>query len=272
VSLPVPFTVNDFRDLLAILGTHPEWRDELRRLVLADELLTLPVSLRELAAAQQRTEQRLAELVVRVDALAAAQQRTEQRLAELVVRVDALAAAQQRTEQRIEELAARVDTLAARMDSLAAHMDELAASQLQMAIRLDTLRGGVLELRFHERGAPALGLLGFRRVRVLSGAERLDLADEALESGRITDEERAALLRLDAVARGRDAAGDVWFAVEVSATGDRHDVERAEDRARVLAKAVERARPVVAAIRFTEGAEARRQADADLLLVPLPED
>ena len=46
---------------------------------------------------------------------------------------------------------------------------------------MDRLRGDVLEFRFRERGAPALGLLGFRRVRVLSGAEQLDLADEAVE-------------------------------------------------------------------------------------------
>jgi hypothetical protein len=98
------------------------------------------------------------------------------------------------------------------------------------------------------------------------------MADEGLEAGRITEQERAELLRLDAVARGWDGRGDVWFAVEVSATGDVHDVERAEARARALSKAAGRARPVVVACRFTEGAEARRQADGDLVLVPLPEN
>jgi hypothetical protein len=36
------FTVEEFRDLLRILDERPEWRAELRRLVLTDELLALP--------------------------------------------------------------------------------------------------------------------------------------------------------------------------------------------------------------------------------------
>ena len=84
------FTIQDSHDLIGILEQHPEWRTELRRLVLTEELLALPKIIRDLAEAQQRTEQRVAELAV-------AQQRTEQRVAELAV-------AQQRTEQRIGRL------------------------------------------------------------------------------------------------------------------------------------------------------------------------
>lgn len=36
------FTVNDFRDLINILEQQPEWRAELRRWVLTEELLALP--------------------------------------------------------------------------------------------------------------------------------------------------------------------------------------------------------------------------------------
>jgi hypothetical protein len=84
------FTVQDFHDLIGILEQHPEWRTELRRLVLTEELLSLPQIMHDLAAAQQRTEQR-------VEELAEAQRRTEQYLADLV-------AAQWRTEQRIGQL------------------------------------------------------------------------------------------------------------------------------------------------------------------------
>ncbi|RMF83078.1 MAG: hypothetical protein D6736_22150 [Nitrospinota bacterium] len=38
----MPFTVEDFRDLLRLLEQHPEWRSELRRWVLSEELLSLP--------------------------------------------------------------------------------------------------------------------------------------------------------------------------------------------------------------------------------------
>jgi len=66
----MPFTVGEFRDLVRLLEERPEWRSELRRLLLTDQLLALP---EQVAAAQQRTEEPLT-------ALAAAQQRTEERL------------------------------------------------------------------------------------------------------------------------------------------------------------------------------------------------
>ena len=38
----MPFTTDDFHDLVRLVEAHPEWRAELRRLVLTDELLALP--------------------------------------------------------------------------------------------------------------------------------------------------------------------------------------------------------------------------------------
>lgn len=64
------FTVEDFRDLMRLLEERPEWRAELRRAVLTDELLALPELVRALAEAQRRTE-------VAVAALAEAQRHTE---------------------------------------------------------------------------------------------------------------------------------------------------------------------------------------------------
>jgi ferritin-like metal-binding protein YciE len=80
------FTVRDFRDLVELLEQHPEWRAELRRLVLTEELLALPQVVRELVEAQQRTEQRL--------------EQTEQRLERLETTVQALADAMLRLTQQ----------------------------------------------------------------------------------------------------------------------------------------------------------------------------
>jgi hypothetical protein len=38
----MPFTADEFHDLIRLVESHPEWRAELRRLVLTDELLALP--------------------------------------------------------------------------------------------------------------------------------------------------------------------------------------------------------------------------------------
>jgi hypothetical protein len=38
----MPFTADEFHDLIRLVASHPEWRAELRRLVLTDALLALP--------------------------------------------------------------------------------------------------------------------------------------------------------------------------------------------------------------------------------------
>lgn len=67
----MPFTIEEFHDLIRMLDERPEWRSELRRLVLTDELLALPAQTAELRV---HTEQRFQELAV-------AQRRTEEQVA-----------------------------------------------------------------------------------------------------------------------------------------------------------------------------------------------
>lgn len=76
----MPFTVDDFHDLLHILQERPEWRDELRRVVLTDELLALPTQIAELRAETERRFQELAEALGR----------TDKQVAELVVQMTRL--------------------------------------------------------------------------------------------------------------------------------------------------------------------------------------
>lgn len=56
----MPFTVEEFRDLVRLLEERPEWREELRRLVLTPELLALPEQIAELHA---RSAQQFQELI-----------------------------------------------------------------------------------------------------------------------------------------------------------------------------------------------------------------
>jgi|YNPNPStandDraft_1061719.scaffolds.fasta_scaffold14344_4 flagellar biosynthesis GTPase FlhF len=112
-------TVQDLHDLIRLLEEHPDWRAELRRVLLSSELLELPKLVREIAAIQRRHSELLeqhsreiGELRALVAQLVEAQRRTEQRVEELAEaqrrteqRVEELAEAQRRTEQRVEELA-----------------------------------------------------------------------------------------------------------------------------------------------------------------------
>jgi predicted RecB family endonuclease len=95
------FTVQDFNDLLELLAQHPEWRAELRRHVLTDELLELPALVRSLAES-------VTALTSRVDALAEAQTRTEERLARLESAIERLADSERRTGDRVGDMDGRL--------------------------------------------------------------------------------------------------------------------------------------------------------------------
>ena len=60
----MPFTINDFQDLVRLLDQHPEWAAELRRHVLSDQLLELP----ERFGRIEELLERLVEAQIRIEA------------------------------------------------------------------------------------------------------------------------------------------------------------------------------------------------------------
>ena len=82
--------ITDFHDVVRLLEQHPEWRAELRRLVLTEELLALP--------------DQIAELTRQVTRLTEAQARTEEWQAQIEGR-------QARTEARLDSLTGVVKRL-----------------------------------------------------------------------------------------------------------------------------------------------------------------
>jgi len=246
-------TVRDVSDLTRILTRYPEWRAEMRRIVLSDELLAMPETMRELAAAQGRTEQRMEEL-------AAAQVRTDARLEALTQRMEELAAAQTRTDQRMEELRAAQARADQRMEELRAaqvrtegRLDRLTDEMREVRTDLGKLKGRVLEREYADK-APAIFGGWLRRLRVvLPGSLEAELEDQLAE--RLSLEELRDVLRLDVILRGRLVQPEVYLALEVSSVVDRGDLERAQRRAGLLRKAGLTALPVVAGEELTEGVE-----------------
>lgn len=222
----MPFTVDDFQDLVRLIEQRPEWRAELRRLVLSEELLELPALVRQLVEAQARTEERL-------DALAG--------------QVQQLAEAQARTEQNLASLTARVDQLAARMDQLT---EAQMRTQRELANLAGDVRGFRLEWRYRERASAYFGLL-LRGLRVYAPSVVVDEYEDRLPRDGIPE-----LLRADLVVQGQPRRyperGQVWLVVEVSATVDSHDLERALLRARMLREAGLKVLPVVAGDHATQ--------------------
>jgi hypothetical protein len=127
------------------------------------------------------------------------------------------------------------------------------------------VRGWALEQRFHTRAPAYFGRL-LRRVQPVD----VGRLAEALRE-RLAEEELAEVLLADLILTGRlpspGGPPAIWVVMEVSATVDRDDVERARRRAAVLRQARYPAVAVAAGAGVTAGArQAARDAGVALLL------
>jgi len=206
----MPFELRDFQDLIRLLREHPDWREELRALILTQELLTIPGLVRELAEGQQRLAETVAQLTAGLDQLTA----TVARLAE----------GQERQGQRLDRL-----------------MEQMGE-----------MRGWALEQRYRTY-APAYFGRFLRQVQLVHIGRLADALRERLGEG-----ELAEVLLADLILTGRLPAptgpSAIWVVLEVSATVDRRDVERAQRRAALLRQARYPAVAVAAGLAATAGA------------------
>src|SRR5215471_5541056 len=230
----MPLTTDDLHDFIRLVEAHPEWRTELRRLVLTDELLSLPEHVAALAEAQRRTEAQVAALTGQVTTLAEAQRRTE-------AQVTTLAEAQRRTEVQV---AALTDQVTALVRSIQTLTDDVG-----------TLKGKMLEADYRTKG-PAYFSRVVRRPHVLTSDELVALVEDARDRGVLSDTEADEIYDADVVVQGRrrEDGALVYLVVEVSWGVGPHDVERAVRRAALLARAGVTALPAVAGARVTADA------------------
>ena len=252
--------VEDFQDLIRLLQARPEWRADLRRVVLTDELLALP---EQVARLQVETDRRFHELAGQIAALAEAQRRTEGQVA-------ALSEAQKRTEERVATLTEaqnRIEGQVAGLIEAQNRTNEQIAALTRVVyaltedvrvLKIDVgdLKGDNLERRYREKAPAYFGRL-VRRMRVLSAEELAGLLEDAVEQGQLTDAEKDEAILTDVVVRGRyqGSGAEVYLVVEVPWGVGVHDVERAVQRAAVLGKLGIPALPVVAGKAVTAQAE-----------------
>ncbi|MBP6291172.1 MAG: hypothetical protein KA407_05975 [Spirochaetes bacterium] len=102
---------NDLKNIVARLADAQE-KTEQKINQLVESQKALEITMKELAEAQKRTEQRVDALTVKMEELAEAQKRTEQRVDALTVKMEELAEAQKRTEQRVDALTVKMEELA----------------------------------------------------------------------------------------------------------------------------------------------------------------
>ncbi len=204
--------IKDFHDVIRLLEEHPEWRADLRRVLLTGDLLDLP-----------------------------------HQIAGLTAQVADLVEAQRRTDTQIAELTGEVRALTGRVEELTTQMGELIRTVQKLSDEVGMLKGKGLETHYRQHGSPFFGVL-LRRPHVLSLEELSDLLDPAIDQGTLSPAEALEVRRTDLVVRGthREDGTVVYLVVEVSWSVDTEDVERAARRATRLAKTGLTVLPMVA--------------------------
>ncbi|MDW8319738.1 MAG: hypothetical protein RMM08_00110 [Armatimonadota bacterium] len=138
-------TVNDVSDLIKILKEHPDWRDELRRVLLTEELLQLPSLVRELVEVQQQQAQEIAQIRAILAEVLQVQKQHSEILAQHSESISRLIEAQRRTDERLEQLAEAQRRTDERLEQLAEEVRALAEAQRrteQVVQRLETWQRG----------------------------------------------------------------------------------------------------------------------------------
>lgn len=200
-------TYEAYRDLVQGLREHPEWREELRPLVLGDEVVAIPARMDRVESRMAGVESRLAG----VESMVAA-------LAEAITRLEAQTA---KNSEAIERLIVAVDTLNGRVSSIDG--------------RVGNLEGWRLEERY------------FRYVfdwfdEYIESPERvspfqLTAVRAAVSTGQLLEGDRQRLRNTDIFVRGGDGSADgVVLAGAISVTISSVDVERADRSADILRK------------------------------------
>jgi len=232
------FTVRDFHDLVEILENEPAWRAEIRRLVLTDDILTLPQAVRDLTASVREMSDLQRQHEARFERVETDIVDIKTDVSQLKTSVGKLETGVGKLETGVGKLETGVGKLETGVGKLDSRMDTLETKVGKLDTNVAKLNGRDLERQLRER--PFVYLSRFAlRLKVVGDAELAVLLEAAVERGLLTEEEAEDAKLLDAVARGR-RRGDgepIYLVVEASVVIDQHDLARAVRRAAIVEKA-----------------------------------
>ena len=241
----MPFTVEDFHDLVQLLEERPQWRAEMRRLVMSDEYLAIPEQIAELQRQTAELQRQTGEIQRQTAELQRETAELGRRLEQL--RLD--------MERRFNDVDEKIDRLQGDVGQLKSDVGQLKGDMGQLRGDVAQLKGNDLERRYREHAHAFFGNL-VRKCRVVGSQELSEIVDEAIDRGVLSESDRKNLMLADLVVRGRwrTDGRPVMVLAEISWTVDLSDVSRATDRAALLAKLGTPVVPVVAGASVTERA------------------
>jgi len=207
-----------FEDILEALRGNPIWVEQMRAIILSEELLTLP----------ERFERFLR------DEFRPLKEKTDK----IEKDVEVLKADVKVLKEDVEVLKQDVAVLKEDVAVLKQDVAILKQDVRGLKVDVNTLKGESFENKVRDRAPAFFGKL-LRRTRVITTQDFVDALDDAVDAGLISDNDRDYALNADVVVRGKmkDSGKEVILVGEASVTVDLEDVERASKRAEITAKA-----------------------------------
>ena len=211
-------------ELIKEIRENPETREEVRRLILTDELLALPPVVEEIA----KTQSQIATLLARMEA-----------------RQDRMDARQDRMESSIEGIRSDVGKVQSDVGKLQSDVGEIRSDvgKLQSdvgEIRSDmkVVKGASLESYLHvQMSSRAANLFDLRRISIVRGPLVADPTHDfensvakALNEGVIAQTQSDRIFNTDLIVRGQDRKSRVttYVAVEAAFTVGPDDIRKVE--------------------------------------------
>ena len=233
-------TINNIQDLIQLLRNQPHWADELRGILLSEELRDLPAAVRDLAQAVResadRTGQRLAALESVAKELPERTQAVETKVDGLQIQMNAL-------DTKADGLQTQVDSLDTATNTLTGHMNHLRGAEYERraenrALHRTQTQMGFLQPRIvmgPRSGLQPVFSSALARVRAAAAREQRPLP-ELTEQNNFLNADIIVADMGDPDTRERRSPPVAYALFEASITADENDVRRAADRARTLAQ------------------------------------
>ena len=207
-----------FEDILEALRGNPIWVEQMRAIILSEELLTLPERFERFLRNEFRP--------------------LKEKTDKIEKDVEVLKADVKVLKEDVEVLKQDVAVLKEDVAVLKQDVAILKQDVRGLKVDVNTLKGESFENKVRDRAPAFFGKL-LRRTRVITTQDFVDALDDAVDAGLISDDDRDYALNADVVVRGKmkDSGKEVILVGEASVTVDLEDVEWASKRAEITAKA-----------------------------------
>lgn len=254
------YPILTFADILRALRDHPEWLQELRKLILTEELIELPRKFDELLKRVEKIEKDVDTLKKDVEVL-------KQDVA--VLKQD-VAVLKQDVAILKQDVAVLKQDVAVLKQDVAVLKQDVAVLKKDMAYlkgEVGRLKGREFERTIRERYFAYFGNV-LKRSKMIDLASLLPLIEELEERGVISERQRESVLFVDLVIEGimRRTGKEVALAVEISYSIYEDDLVRAQERAGILAHVLKKeVIPTIGGVEIGEDLE--RKADEEGVLV-----